>query len=190
MVEADLIRRCRAGESACYEPLVRSYEGAALRMAIAMLGDPDDARDAVQDAFVKAYTSLSRFDEARQFAPWFYRILRNRCRDMLRGRRPTAQLTVLDHRPEGVDTRIESRPDRLAEREAAQSRLWRALNRISADHREVLVLKELQGLRYAEIAEVMGVPEGTIASRLFHARKALRAALTEDEAHMHAEAER
>jgi len=177
MVEADLIRRCRAGETACYEPLVRAYEAPALRIALSMLGDADDARDAVQDAFVKAYQSLARFDEERPFAPWFFRILRNRCRDALRSRKPNVELSVLDQSREALAAGDSGDPERVHERTAARERLWRALGTIADEHREVLVLKELQGFRYAEIAKILGVPEGTVASRLYHARKALKDAL-------------
>lgn len=177
MVEADLIRRCRAGETACYEPLVRAYEAPALRIALGMLGDADDARDAVQDAFVKAYQSLTRYDEGRPFAPWFFRILRNRCHDALRSRKPKVELSVLDRSREALAADDSANPETAHERAVARERLWRALGAIADEHREVLVLKELEGFRYAEIAEILGVPEGTVASRLYHARKALKDAL-------------
>jgi RNA polymerase sigma-70 factor (ECF subfamily) len=175
-VEIELLRRCRAGESRFYEPLVRAYEGRALRAALSLLGDADDARDAVQDAFVRAYQALGRFDVERPFAPWFFRILRNTCRDRLRRQRPRFELSALE-RTLAADAG--SGPERHHERSAARMLLWRGLERIGAEHREALVLKEIDGLSYAELAEILEIPEGTVASRLYHARRALRDALRE-----------
>ena len=82
-VERELLRKCKAGDARFYEPLVRAYEGQGLRVATALVGNADDARDAVQDAFLKAWKALKRFDLARPFGPWFFQILRNQCRDLL-----------------------------------------------------------------------------------------------------------
>ncbi len=176
-VERELIRKCRAGGARFYEPLVRAYEPAGLRIAVAMMGNMEDARDALQDAFVKAYDSLHRFDLRRPFGPWFFQILRNQCRDMLRSRQARFKVEALDERLELRPADADKGPERLRQRAAARELLWQALEHIGAEHREILVLKELQGLRYAEIAQVLDIPEGTVASRLFHARKALKDAL-------------
>lgn len=173
-LERELIRKCREGEPRYYEPLVRAYEPAALRLAGGMLGHPDEARDAVQEAFVKAYQALPRFDLTRRFGPWFFQILRNQCRDMLRSRSSRRALEVHDpdvqRRPAGPD----AGPEWARQRRSARELVWRALDRMSDDQREILVLKELQDLRYGEIAEILQIPEGTVASRLFHARRALK----------------
>jgi RNA polymerase sigma-70 factor, ECF subfamily len=177
-VERELIRKCRGGDSRFYEPLVRAYEPQGLRLATGMMGNKEDAQDALQEAFVKAFQSLDRFDVGRAFGPWFFQILRNQCRDMLRSRKARFKTEVLD------DGLLEFQADegpmstgRRRDRAEARRLLWRALERVPEDQREVLVLKELQGLRYQEIATVLDVPEGTVASRLFHARKALHDAL-------------
>jgi RNA polymerase sigma factor (sigma-70 family) len=175
-IEVELLRRCRTGDTRAYEPIVRSYEGDALRIAVALLDDEDDARDAVQDAFVRAFGAMDRFDAERPFLPWLLTILRNRCRDLLRSRRGRVDLNVLDGRDGGSAVAPEADP---AERREARELVWRALAQIGAEHREVLVLKELQGYSYAEIARIAGIPAGTVASRLYHARLALRAVLEE-----------
>lgn len=176
-LERELIRKCKAGEARFYEPLVRAYEPSGLRLASAMLGNLDDARDALQDAFVKAYEALHRFDLRRPFGPWFFQILRNHCRDMLRSRQARSRLETpdeyLEHRPADAETG----PERVRQRAAAKDLLWKALDQVGTEHREILVLKELQGFRYHEIAEILDIPEGTVASRLFHARRALKDAL-------------
>ena len=178
-VERELILKCRSGGPQFYEPLVRAYEVPGLRLAIGMLGSADDAKDALQEAFVKAYTSLGNFDVKRSFGPWFFQILRNQCRDMIRSRQSRGKLEVRDERLELRPADFEDGPERARQRKAASEILWDGLARIGEEHREILVLKELQGFRYAEIANVLDIPEGTVASRLYHARDALKGALEE-----------
>jgi RNA polymerase sigma-70 factor (ECF subfamily) len=178
-VERELIVKCQAGDARFYEPLVRAYEPAGMRIALGMMGNTDDARDALQEAFVKAWGALARFDRKRPFGPWFYQILRNHCRDLLRSRTSRSRVEVVDDAVEAHPADLEAGPERSRERTAAAELLWRGLERIGPEHREVLVLKELQGLRYPEIASILDIPEGTVASRLFHARRALRDALVE-----------
>ena len=177
-LERELIRKCKAGDARFYEPLVRAYEPVGLRLAAAMLGNLDDARDALQDAFVKAYEALHRFDLRRPFGPWFFQILRNHCRDMLRSRQARFKVETLDEHLEARPADASKGPERTRQRSAAKELLWKALERVGDDHREILVLKELQGFRYNEIAQILEIPEGTVASRLFHARRALKDALT------------
>ena len=178
-VEQELIRKCRAGDARFYEPLVRAYTDRGMRLALGMLGNRADAEDALQEAFVKAYGSLGRFDLDRAFAPWFFQILRNQCRDMLRTRRARFSERALEDELEERLASEEDDPARLAERSATKRIVWKALERIGAEHREILVLKELEGFRYAEIASVLGIPEGTVASRLYHARQALKKVLVD-----------
>jgi RNA polymerase sigma-70 factor (ECF subfamily) len=176
-VEVELIRKCSTGDPRFFEPLVRAYEGPGLRVATGMLGDVDEARDALQEAFVKVFRNLSRFDTRRAFGPWFYQILRNQCRDMIRARNSRGARETRDERLELRPAGAESSPERARQQSAARELLWRGLDVIGEDHREILVLKELQGFRYPEIAEILDIPEGTVASRLYHARRALKAAL-------------
>ncbi len=176
-LERELIRKCRTGDARFYEPLVRAYEPSGLRLAVAMLGNMEDAHDALQDAFVKAYEALRRFDQRRPFGPWFFQILRNHCRDMLRSRQARFKVETLDERLELRPADADGSPERIRQRSEARALLWRALGKIGEEHREILVLKELQGFRYNEIVRILEIPEGTVASRLFHARRALKDAL-------------
>ncbi|MGH7503364.1 MAG: RNA polymerase sigma factor [Longimicrobiales bacterium] len=176
LVERELVRKCRAGESRFFEPFVRAYEGDAVRIARALLGDLDAARDAAQEAFVKAYRALATFDEARRFGPWFFQILRNHCRDMVRHRTVVRRIEVPASRLGGW---YENAPDddRTIDQNEVRELLWKGLEAIEPAHREVLVMKELEGLSYTEIAAQLDIPEGTVASRLYHARRALRDSL-------------
>lgn len=173
-VERELMRKCLAGETRFYEPVVRAYEGPALRVATGMMGDRDAARDAVQDAFVKAWEALDDYDPERPFGPWFFRILRNRCRDLLRSR--SSRRDREDRAARRAQNEGRTVPDGRRERERSRrrERVWKALDRLDPDHREVLVLKELEGMSYREIAGVLEIPDGTVGSRLHHARDALR----------------
>lgn len=177
-LETELIRACRRGESRMYEPLVRAYEPRAIRIATGMLGDGDAARDVTQEAFVLAWTRLDRFEIGRPFAPWFFRILRNRCLDEIRrvGTRSDYEGAV-DRSNGRIHGVAAPHPERAAERREARDLVWEALHALPTEQRELLVLREMDGLSYGEIAATLGVPEGTIASRLFYARRALRDAL-------------
>lgn len=147
-------------------------------MAMGILGDADKAHDAVQQAFIKAYQALDRFELGRSFRPWFLQILRNQCRDMLRREKAGFETRRIDTvMAERLPS--SSSPERDHRRAAARDLLWQALGRLSVDHREVLVMKELEGFDYREIAEAVGIPEGTVASRLYHARRALKDVLEE-----------
>lgn len=176
-LEIELIRKCKAGQPRFYEPLVRAYEPAGLRLAVAMMGNREDAQDALQLAFIKTYDTLPRFDLSRPFGPWFFQILRNQCRDMLRSRKAKFRMEALDERLEQRPADAERGPERARQRNAARDLLWKGLEEIGTEHREILVLKELEGFRYAEIAQILEIPEGTVASRLYHARNALKGAL-------------
>jgi RNA polymerase sigma-70 factor, ECF subfamily len=171
--EWDLIARCRAGSAAAYEPLVRQYEARGLALAGTLLGDADDAQDAVQDAFIKAYRSLNRLAEGSDFGPWFRSILRNLCLDRLRAAPRRARVAWDDAAVDRAAWTEPAGPVAIAS-ERRIARMRAALERLSVEHRDVLVLKEVEGMSYAEIAQLTGTPAGTVGSRLYHARAALK----------------
>lgn len=182
--ERELIRRCRGGESGAYEPLVRRHEGWALSYAGAMLGSGDDAADAVQDAFVRAYRGLDGLEDGRPFGPWFRAILRNRCLDELRSARRRREVSREAGRENGRrargrrGARQPDAPERL-EREELGRILRSALEELSPEKRAVLVLREMEEMSYDGIAEELGLSTGTVSSRLHHARRELRRVLEE-----------
>jgi RNA polymerase sigma-70 factor, ECF subfamily len=169
----DLIVRCRAGSAAAFEPLVRRHERRALALAELLLGDADEAADAVQDAFVKAYRSLGRLRAGSDFGAWFRSIVRNHCRDRLRAA-PRRRNVPLDERTAAAAQGAEPTGSSAIEREQLAVLVRGFLARLSPEHREILTLKEVEGMSYAEVALAMEIPPGTVASRLFHARAALR----------------
>ena len=170
MDDRKTIERCRAGQTEAFGELVRQYQSQAIGHALTLLGNLPDALDAVQDAFVAAYQALGRFDASRRFYPWLYTILRNRCYKVLtsRARRP---VTDID------DIQLLAPPaEEVSGDESAA--VQRVLQELAPEDRELLVLKHLDGLTYEELAQRLGVPAGTVMSRLYHARRRFREKFT------------
>ena len=168
--DADLVSRAQAGRLDAFEELVRRHRLGAYRVALRMLGDESDAEDATQDAFVQAWRNLDRFRADAAFSTWMYRIVTNRCLNMLRARRRTEPL------PEDREAPA-SRPDRIAEGRWQLQDLTRAIVRLTPEQRAPLVLRELQGCSYEEIAETLDLSISAVKSRLHRARLELLAAM-------------
>ena len=160
MDDAAAIQDCRAGDTSAFRYLVERYQDQALGHATAILGSAADAQDAVQEAFLDAFRALKRFDASRRFYPWFYTLLRNRCLKAFRGRRGDA--VAID----GFEIAAPESGDIVRVREA--------LAELSPEDREILTLRHMDGLSYDELAERLGIPRGTVMSRLFYARTRVR----------------
>lgn len=172
--EPALIARARAGDRAAFGTLVERYAVAARRVARAVLGDPDDADDAAQDGMLSALVKLAQYDPRRPFGPWLLRIVANAATD--RRRRRTVR------RVEPLDAGLVAggaRPDDTAERRALGRRLREALAELPERRRLAVVLFDVEGYSHAEIAQVLAIPEGTVRSEVFHARRRLRALLAD-----------
>jgi len=169
MDDNEAIKRCRAGEKEVFRHFVEQYQRQALGHAKAILGNREDALDAVQEAFLDAYQALNRFDLSRRFYPWFYVLLRNRCFKFA-ARAQKSESGNLE------DTELFA-PESNLPREDLLS-LEMALRSLSDEERELITLKHLDGLSYEELAQRLEVPPGTVMSRLYYARKALAAKLT------------
>jgi RNA polymerase sigma-70 factor (ECF subfamily) len=165
MDDETAIERCRTGDAEAFRHLVERYQAEAMGHAVAILANREDAADAVQEAFVKAFRALDRFDTGRRFYPWFYTILRHDClkRVVLRQRMSPAECEEADILAPAAD----SGKERTA-------LLQSALLALSAEERELITLKHLDGLSYAQLAERLEIPPGTVMSRLYHARCRLR----------------
>ena len=174
MNEAQAIRLClRHRDPSGFEFLVHKYKREAFYHAISLLGNREDAADACQESFRRAFAAIPKLVELDRFYPWFYRILRNCCLNML-SRRKTALDFVRESRLGKQVMDISADPAAiLAEREEQQT-VWQTLNRMDPDDREILCLKYIQGNSYDEISLMLHIPRGTVMSRLFHARKAFR----------------
>jgi len=172
--EPELVARTLAGDRAAFGVLVERYAGQARRVAAAVLGDPDDADDAAQDAFLSALTKLEQYDAARPFGPWLMRIVANAATDRRR-RRTIRRTEQLDPGLVGGG----ARPDVEAERAALGERLRAALATLTPRRRLAVVLFDVEGYSHAEIAQALGIPEGTVRSEVFHARRQLRPLLAD-----------
>ncbi len=172
--DAQLIDDALAGNGAAFGQLVTRYQDRLYNSLVHLVGSPDLAYDAVQDAFVQAYIKLDTFERASTFYTWLYRIAFNMAVTRRRREKPTVSVDhardELGHEP--VD-RGAGPGDRI-ERQERASQVQVGLERISEEHRAILVLREIDGCTYEEIAEVLGLPVGTIRSRLHRARLQLR----------------
>lgn len=176
MTEAELIDRARGGDAEAFGTLVETHAGFVRRLTRAVLHDPDDADDAAQDAFFAAWRSRDRFDPGRPFKPWLGQIAINAARDLYRRRTVRRTEPVPDTIPGPGAT-----PAALAEQADLRSRLGAALSGLPERQRLALVLFEVEGYAHAEIGMVLGIPEGSARSEVFHARRKLRSALGEQE---------
>ncbi|MEU2079970.1 RNA polymerase sigma factor [Streptomyces sp. NPDC056202] len=174
--DALLSARAREGDEEAFAALVRRHGPTLLGLAGRMLGDPAEAEDAVQDAFVSAWRRLPEFRGDAAFLTWMYRIVTNRCLNRLRSRRPTTDLDAL---PEPAAPPQEGSPARAAESSAALADLTAALAELSPEQRACWVLRELHLLSYEEIAEAVGIGPAAVRGRIFRARRFLTEAMSE-----------
>jgi RNA polymerase sigma-70 factor (ECF subfamily) len=170
-----LIAECLGGRRDAFGELVSRYQSRLYNAAHRLLGNPEDAADVVQDSFLNAYLSLHAFKGDAEFFTWLYRIAFNTAISLKRRKRAAVSLeTGADGAIDPDDPSEYIRPGAALERSEDEARLYAALDRLSYEHREVLVLKDIDGLKYEAIAEILGVPIGTIRSRLHRARLELR----------------
>jgi RNA polymerase sigma-70 factor, ECF subfamily len=160
-----LVAQCLGGDTSAFRPLVERYQRVLFTVAVRMLDDEAEAADAVQNAFVRAYEKLDRYDPAHKFFSWLYRILVNECLNVRRSRRRFEPLSAA--MPSAED------PQRAAQQGETRVRIQEALARLPGDYREVIVLRHFADLSYQEMAAALGIPEKTVKSRLYSARQRL-----------------
>jgi RNA polymerase sigma-70 factor (ECF subfamily) len=182
--EPQLIARLRAGEESAFEQLVRSTSGKLLASARRILRNEDDARDAVQSAFIRAFQSLSRFREEARISTWLHRILVNEALMRLRSR-ATAEASIDELLPTFLQDGHQTR-DTIDWSESAEAALVRAetaavvrrlIDQLPETYRTVLLLRDIEEMTNAEIAEMLGVSKNVVKVRVHRARQALRALL-------------
>ena len=169
-VSRETLLAWKEGSAEAFEEVVRTTMRRAYAVALGITGNSEDAHDLSQEAFMAAHRARASFDVDRPFCPWFYRILRNRCLNFLRkkaGRREVS-IDALVEKP----GRSESPETGVMRKERARA-LWRAIQELSPEHREIVILRSFQELSYREIAATLGISEGTVMSRLYYARRSL-----------------
>jgi RNA polymerase sigma-70 factor (ECF subfamily) len=165
------------------EELARRHRGSAYVLALQLLGNRDDALDVAQEAMLRFFASLRRMTRGRAVRPWLLAIVRNQARDFWRRQRVrrVESIDADDLVSQMADTG--PNPEEAAGQAELRRRVWRAIAALSADHREILVLRDFHGLSYDELAQALGIPIGTVMSRLHAARQRLRSRLTQEGFH-------
>jgi len=168
--DATLVERCRGGDDLAWEELVRRFQGRVFAVAVSYLRSPEEARDMAQEIFIRIYQRLNSFRGNDRFVPWMLSLTRNACIDRLRRikARPPASDLPVDGGPELPDPA--AGPEESAETEGRKRLLYRALARMSETNREMILLKEIQGLKLEQIARMLALPLGTVKSRSNRAR--------------------
>jgi len=165
-----LVMSIRNGNKKALALLVERHKKSAFRIALGLVGNKDDAYDISQEAFLRVYRSADTYDEKQPFAPWFYTIIANLSRTWLRrrSRRENRMVDLDDVSWLLVDERT---PEQEVIKNEMVANLHRALKELSFDDREIITLQHFRGMSYDEIAHLLGIPKGTVMSRLYYARK-------------------
>ena len=186
--DAAVVERARSGDHEAFRVLVERYQGRLYRLALRVLRDEEQARDAVQEAFLKMYRSLDRFEGRSSIYTWMYRLVMNQCIDAKRRDRSDRHTEFEEERgmgafeteavPVGGSGSLPHPEDEL-EKSELRGFVQSAVDALPEDARRTFLLREVDGLSYAEIAKSLRIPKGTVMSRLHYARRRLRAALIE-----------
>lgn len=153
-----------------FEMLVKQNMKRAYFVALGFLGSHDSAMDVSQEAFIRAYRHFDKFDKNRNFFTWYYKILKNLCLNFIRDNKNRKQENYLELRN---NTSVSDSPENILEEKELRQNLYDAIDKLSNYEREILMLREFEGMSYAEISELLNIPEGTVMSRLYYTRKKL-----------------
>lgn len=179
MQDEQLIRRAAAGDSDAFEQLLLANQKQVYHLCLRMSGNPDDANDLAQEAFIKAWRGLSQYQFGSEFSTWLYRLTRNVCIDFLRRqkRQAAVSLVLSDEEEEDREFQVPDpapQPEDVALSSETREELQRAMDALPADYREILQLRVVEDLPYERIAELLDIKLGTVKSRLARARIQLR----------------
>jgi RNA polymerase sigma-70 factor (ECF subfamily) len=178
--EKTLLEKARQGDAEAFEKLIEAYQKKVFNIALRMLGNYDDACDIAQEVFIRAFKSIKDFREQAMFSTWIYKIATNACLDELRRRKNRVFISIDEEvkLEEGdLKRQIEDdkpSPDIEVEQNEMREEINKAISELSEEHRVVIVLRDIQGFTYEEIAKITKCPEGTVKSRINRARQALK----------------
>jgi RNA polymerase sigma-70 factor (ECF subfamily) len=173
--EAATVTAAQRGDRAAFGRLVRTYQRRAYAAAYDLVRNRDDALDLAQESFARAYRAMGRFDTQMPFYPWLYRIIRNTCLNHLKKRQRHGETSLDGLMESGFDARDQGRtPTHQAELEDLRRAVQEAMTHLNPEHREILRLRHFLEMSYHEIAQYLGIPAGTVMSRLYAARQSLR----------------
>lgn len=177
--DSTLVGKCLGGDSSSYGQLVDKYSARILNLGFAMLGSRQDAEDVAQEAFVRAFRSLSRFEKRAKFSSWLYQIALNLCRDRLKSRVRHGR-TADEEQLAGIGGNPGEQAPRVMLQQELSQKMTDAVNKLPVLYREAFVLRHLQGVDYDEIGSITGVPADTVRVRAYRARELLREHLSPD----------
>ncbi len=186
--EKELVERAKEGDQQAFKELVEAYQRKVYGICMGMLKDPADSKDVSQEVFIKVFRYLDSFNQESSFYTWLYRITVNKCIDFIRKQKRKREVDyddgiLKDEEVEGDEELLPSRlglhPDREYGRKELRAKMLEALNELSEKHRTILILREVEGLSYDEMAEVLSISKGTVMSRLYHARRYFQDAVKE-----------
>jgi len=180
-----LVQRAQSGDYRAFDQLVTRHRGKVYAMIVNMIHNDADAWDLAQDAFVKAWKALPKFEHRAQFSTWLFRISHNVVYDWMRKKKVRSEGELDDQLLDSsrIDSaartapKIATRPDEQLVQNERREEIEKALSQLSDEHRETILLREVQGMEYTEIADIMECSKGTVMSRLFYARKKLQTLL-------------
>jgi len=183
--EKKLVELSISGDIEAFETLIQSHQKKVYNIALRMTKNPEDAQELAQDAFVRAFTSIGKFRGDSSFSTWLYRITINVCTDFLRKRNRAILISMeqgaaTNDNEQGIQIAEEAPgPDEIAEKNQLKELIKDAMDSLSADHRQVLILRDILDMSYKEIADTLNVNEGTIKSRISRARSGLKKIITQ-----------
>lgn len=169
-----LIRQVLDGRIKPFRKLVQRYQRQAYLYAYSMVGNPDDAYDLSQEAFVRVYKHLNRFDSSYPFKVWFFHILSNLCKNHLRQRKNRQAVTTSTEMTETAAAPTSQRPDIIFQKTEIQQKVWEGITELPEKFREIIILCHFQDMSYEQMAKVLEIPRGSVMSRLYYARQKLR----------------
>jgi RNA polymerase sigma-70 factor (ECF subfamily) len=183
-----LVERVRTGDQRAFKSLVERYQRKVYAVALGMLKDKEDARDVAQEAFVKVYRYLDHFKGDASFYTWLYRITVNICIDVMRKKGNAREDVEFDETIAhdtaeanigALGTMLGTNPQKSALRKELADKILAALEQVPPKHREILLLREIEGMSYEDLSRTLQIPKGTVMSRLFHARLKVQKVLNE-----------
>lgn len=178
--ERELIRKAKQGDMLAFEELILKHEKIVYNVALRMMNHSEDAKDISQEVFLKAYRSLGNFDERSAFSTWLYRITHNTCIDEMRKRKGKQSYSLeeeLENEEGSMQRQIADEGDTPEEsllRQEQKSEILQALDTLSEEHKAAIILRDVKGLSYEEIAEILELSLGTVKSRISRARNQLK----------------
>jgi RNA polymerase sigma-70 factor (ECF subfamily) len=181
----NLIERLRNRDEAAFEEFVSQFERSIYNLALRQTGHPQDAQDITQEVFLRIYRGIANFRADAKLSTWVYQITLNACVDLTRRRVRHPELPLVVQNEDGDEAMLDTpdetyAPEPLYERTALREQIADGLQRLSDEYRKILILRDVNGLSYDEIGQVLALPEGTVKSRLFRARDRLAAILRDD----------